>query len=132
MSATARAEHGGPCGRPPGGAGGSGGNIVDLAARRIERTIEQALRQRSRYRYVQPRIAREGLGWKIVSPNCSRNVDRDGGEIDIAWLVPCNEGGWLLYARDHVEGCWRLLRCEPALEPLLEHLCADPAREFWQ
>jgi hypothetical protein len=35
-----------------------------------------------------PRVLREGLGWKVVSPNCSRNIDREGGEIDIAWLVP--------------------------------------------
>lgn len=137
-----------PAGRPPGRA-----VVVDLASRRLERLIRDALSQRSRYRYVQPRVEREGLGWKVVSPNCSRNVDPDGGEIDIAWLVPgelaaagevasageagkvavAGEAGpWRLYARDHAEGCWRLRRQDAALQPLLDHLCADPARDFWQ
>lgn len=135
MAATARrrADTGGSRGEPPSGVGaGRSAQVVDLAARRIERAIVTALAQRSRYRYVQPRLEREGMGWKVVSPNCSRSVDAQGGDIDIAWLVPCNEGDWLLHARDHDAGCWRLLRRESSLEPLLEHLCADPAREFWQ
>ena len=81
---------------------------------------------------MRPRVERAGRGWKIVSPNCSRNIDPDGGEIDIAWLVPDNDGGWLLYARDHRLGCWMLKRHATALPPLLEHLCADPRREYWQ
>ena len=80
-----------------------GGVVPSLDQRRIER----ALQARTRYKYVHPRVLREGLGWKIVSPNCSRNVDAQGGEIDIAWLVP-HSGGWLLYSRDHVQDCWRL------------------------
>jgi hypothetical protein len=103
------------------------GKVLALDARRIERAIEQ----RERYKYVRPRVEREGLGWKVVSPNCSRNIDRDGGEIDIAWLVPDNEGGWLLYSRDHVQDCWQL-RCRDALPALLAQLSADPLREFWQ
>jgi hypothetical protein len=94
------------------------------------RRIAKALAQRERYKYVQPRVEREGRGWKIVSPNCSRNVDPQGGEIDIAWLVPNNEGGWLLYSREHAQDCWRL-RQQDTLPKLLTHLCADPHREFW-
>lgn len=97
-----------------------------------ERRIAKALAQRVRYKYVHPRVEREGRGWKVVSPNCSRNVDPAGGDIDIAWLVPDNEGGWLLYARDHTLGCWHLERRAHALAPLLERLCADPDREYWQ
>lgn len=100
--------------------------VQSLDARRIERALEQ----RSRYKYVHPRVEREGLGWKVVSPNCSRNIDPQGGEIDIAWLVPNNEGGWLLYSREHAQDCWRL-RCQDSLTTLLVHLCADPDREFW-
>ncbi len=105
----------------------AGAAVLSLDAARIER----ALPRRTRYKYVQPRVEREGLGWRIVSPNCSRNIDPEGGEIDIAWLVPKNEGGWLLHARNHLDGCWRLSRQGP-LHELLELLCADPAREFWQ
>ncbi len=94
------------------------------------RRIANALTQRERYKYVQPRVEREGRGWKVVSPNCSRNVDPQGGEIDIAWLVPHNEGGWLLYSREHAQDCWRL-RSQGPLPSLLTQLCADPNREFW-
>ena len=119
----------------PGGGGGEGSSrqaaaaVMSLDARRIA----NALDGRTRYKYVSPRVVREGLGWKIVSPNCSRNIDPEGGEIDIAWLVPdAAGGGWLLHARDHAQQCWQLRRREPSLAPLLAHLCADPQREFWQ
>lgn len=105
----------------------AGGDISSLDQRRIER----ALQARTRYKYVHPRVLREGLGWKIVSPNCSRNIDAQGGEIDIAWLVP-HSGGWLLFSRDHAQDGWRLRRQDNLLYALLAHLCADPDREFWQ
>jgi hypothetical protein len=104
------------------------GKVVDLACARIER----ALARRGRYKYVQPRVEREGLGWKIVSPNCSRSIDPHGGEIDIAWFVPANEGLWLLHTRDHVQHCWRLRAAGVTLDFALEHVCEDPRREFWQ
>lgn len=94
--------------------------------------IARALRRRERYKYVRPRVEREGAGWKIVSPNCSRNVDPDGGEIDIAWLVPANEGHWLLHARDHARGCWELKAAGLTLVQALERVCSDPLREFWK
>jgi hypothetical protein len=100
--------------------------------------IEVALEARNRYKYVQPRVLREGLGWKIVSPNCSRNVAPDGGEIDIAWLVPTQSpnagvpGGWLLHARNHAAACWVLKLRAATLPEALERLVADPQREFWQ
>ena len=68
--------------------------------------IARALARRQRYKYVKPHVEREGLGWKVVSPNCSRSVDAAGGEIAIAWLVPGSNGQWLLHARDHAQGCW--------------------------
>jgi hypothetical protein len=102
--------------------------VVSLDARRIERALEA----RTRYKYVHPRVEREGLGWKVVSPNCSRNVDAQGGEIDIAWLVPHSGGGWLLFSRDHAQDCWQLRHHADTLAAALAHLCADPAREFWQ
>jgi len=102
--------------------------VPSISARRIH----NALKARARYKYVQPRVEPEGRGWKVVSPNCSRNIDPQGGEIDIAWLLPDSEGGqWLLYARDHAEQAW-CLRQQGSLPALLERLCADPGREFWQ
>ena len=102
--------------------------VSSLDARRIE----NALAARARYKYVKPRVEREGLGWKVVSPNCSRNIDPQGGDIDIAWLVPHNGGGWLLFSRDHAQDCWQLRHHKASLPAVLDHLCADPAREFWQ
>jgi hypothetical protein len=103
------------------------GNVRSLDRLRIER----ALQQRGRYKYVQPLVEREGLGWRVVSPNCSRNVDRHGGVIPIAWLVPASGGLWLLHARNHAQDCWRLAAWGPSLDQALTRLCADPQREFW-
>lgn len=94
--------------------------------------IARALARRQRYKYVKPHVEREGLGWKVVSPNCSRSVDASGGEIAIAWLVPGSNGQWLLHARDHVQGCWVLKASGLRLDEALGRLCADPKREFWQ
>ena len=111
--------------RPAGAA--TAGNVLPLDARRIEKAVEQ----RERYKYVTPRVVREGLGWKVISPNCSRNVDPQGGEIDIAWLVADATNEWHLYSRDHALDCWQL-RGQGALPALLQQLAADPQREFWQ
>lgn len=109
---------------PP--SGEPGARLLSLDARRIE----NALARRCRYKYVQPRVAREGLGWQVLSPNCSRNIDPQGGEIPIAWLVPDANGTWLLYARHHAQDCWQL-RQQGTLPALLDRLSADPDREFW-
>jgi hypothetical protein len=103
------------------------GRVLDLEARRIVK----ALARRIRYRYVQPHVQREGLGWKVVSPNCSRNIDPAGGDIDIAWLVPTPAAGWQLFARNHALAAWELRLEDSTLAPLLERLCLDPQREFW-
>jgi hypothetical protein len=104
--------------------------------------IEVALEQRARYRYVRPQVLPmdedESRGWRIVSPNCSRSIDRQGGVIDIAWLQPVPDtaedtpGAWLLHARDHQRQCWVPPRRAASLPDALERLCADPLREFWQ
>jgi hypothetical protein len=108
---------------PPAGAG----NVVTLDRVRIER----ALGQRQRYRYVQPRVVAEGSGWKVLSPNCSRNIDPDGGEIPIAWFEPQADGRWALHRCDHRANAW----CEAArgitLDDALERLCTDALGRFW-
>jgi hypothetical protein len=135
MGATRRTVTGGS--RPPGEAGS--GSLVAGHVFVLDRVrIEVALEARSRYKYVTPRVEREGLGWKVVSPNCSRNVDASGGEILIAWLVPTQAlatgapCGWLLHARDHANGCWLLKLRANTLAEALERLVSDERREFWQ
>ena len=81
---------------------------------------------------MRPRVEAFGGGWKVVSPNCSRSVARDGAEIDIAWLLPTHEGRWLLHARDHAQGCWVCKTVAPSLADALARLCTDPDREYWQ
>jgi len=95
--------------------------------------IERSLPERARYKYVKPEVlpAPEG-GWLIRSPCCSRNVDPDGGVIDIAWFQQLPDGSWRLYAREHREHRWRCCAEDPHITPLLLRLTADPRREFWQ
>jgi len=119
---------GGRAGRRRPAAAASAANVFELDQLRILR----ALVQRRRYKYVQPRVEREGAGWKIVSPNCSRNVDNGGGEIDIAWFVPDEGGGWLLHSRDHARGRWVLKGGGLTLAEALARVSADHEREYWQ
>jgi len=103
-----------------------GGQVVSLERARILR----ALADRSRYRYVRPRVEPEGRGWVVVSPNCSRNIDPEGGEIAIAWLQPVR-GGWALHARDHARDRWRKQAGGLSLTEALAQLCSDPQRIYW-
>jgi hypothetical protein len=101
----------------------------------IQHRLERALRERVRYRYVRARVLREASGFRIESPCCSRNVDPDGGTIDIALLVPPDARAtgqrWSLCARDHARGTW-VAQCEnESLEYLLDLLCLDSERRFW-
>ena len=117
----------------------AGGRVLDFMQRRLER----ALRQRVRYRYVRPRVLREGEGFRVESPCCSRNVDPSGGVIDIALLVPVaaldargSSGaraarGWRLHARDHAARAWVLHHESAQLDELLDLLCVDAQRVFW-
>lgn len=105
----------------------TGGTLVEFDVARIARAVER----RTRYRYVRPRIVREGEGWKVVSPNCSRNIDAHGGEIDIAWLHPAAGGLWLLHARDHAGGGWIRYGDPMPLALALERLRVDRDRLFW-
>lgn len=131
---------GGPGDGGPGGGGpGDGGSLVGGQVFVLDRVrIEVALEARQRYRYVRPRVLREGPGWKVVSPNCSRNIDPAGGDIDIAWLVPApssrpgQPGAWRLHARDHAAGGWVLKLHAATLAEALQRLVQDEQREFWQ
>lgn len=104
--------------------------VSDLMIHRLQR----ALRERVRYRYVEPLVLREGESFRIQSPCCSRNVDPSGGLIDIALLTPGPAGAtndWSLSARDHAAGVWRACLSDAPLELLLDALCVDSERQFW-
>ncbi|WP_304304918.1 hypothetical protein [Pseudacidovorax intermedius] len=116
----------------------SGGGVADFLRHRIA----HALRERARYRYVRPRVLGDGAGYRIESPCCSRNVDAEGGVIDIARLQPmtdaggqpCLQGGqplWQLQARDHAAGRWAEPGPAAPLQELLAQLCADTERVYW-
>ncbi len=123
----------------------TGAQVCDLIAHRVLR----ALAERVRYRYVQPRVWRDGEGFRIESPCCSRNIEPNGGVIDIALLLPPGTVGepdlarddaahigvdatlWRLYARNHAQGTWQLHEQARQMDELLDMLCLDAQRVFW-
>lgn len=101
----------------------------DLDKKRIERAIQK----RKRYRYVTPQVGSSVNGYVIHSACCSRNVDPEGGEIDIARLEYRDERGvWWLYYKNHEIGRWVVSGEFPTLAHALDLLNEDPDRRFWQ
>jgi hypothetical protein len=95
--------------------------------------IERSLQSRKRYRYVKPSVAAVDGGYRIESPCCSRNIDPDGGIIDIALLLhDAQRQGWRLFRKNHRIGTWELDSTYERLIDLLESLNLDPERKFWQ
>ena len=94
--------------------------------------IERALGDRERYRYVAPSVHPVHNGYQVASPCCSRNIDKDGGVIDIARLeyLP-GQGGWRLYRKDHSSDQWECYAALDNLMDILEVLKCDPLRVFW-
>lgn len=101
----------------------------DLDRRRIER----ALQSRKRYRYVSPSVTTVAGGYRIESPCCSRNIDPEGGVIDVALLLyDAADAAWRLFRKDHQQNTWEPHRVYRRLVDLLDDLNADPERRFWQ
>ncbi len=101
----------------------------DLDRKRIER----ALRNRKRYRYVSPTVSPISGGYAIASPCCSRNIDPEGGVVDVALLLyDPGAAVWQLFQKNHSTGAWALHSLHPRLPGLLELLNSDPDRTFWQ
>ena len=95
--------------------------------------IERGLALRKRYRYVSPSVRVVESGYLIVSPCCSRNVDPDGGLVDVALVTRApGEGRWCLYRKEHSTHDWQLHSCHDRLTELLHQLNDDPRRLFWQ
>lgn len=97
------------------------------------RRIARALENRKRYRYVTPEVQATEEGYLIQSSCCSRNIDPDGGVIDIARLEFRQERRcWWLYHKDHEIGHWIRHGEYQSLQQILELLNEDPDRRFWQ
>jgi hypothetical protein len=95
--------------------------------------IERALQRRKRYRYVAPTVHMVDGGYRIESPCCSRNIDPDGGIVDVALLqYEAGATPWRLYSKQHRTHQWTLHGLYERLDDLLEQLNADPQRLFWQ
>ena len=97
------------------------------------RRIERALRSRQRYRYVSPRVAAIAGGYLIDSPCCSRNIDAEGGIVDVALLHhDAPSAVWQLFRKDHQKGVWELHSTHQRLAEVTDALNADPERVFWR
>jgi hypothetical protein len=97
------------------------------------RRIANALEKRRRYKYVTPSVFPTVGGYKIQSPCCSRNIDPDGGVIDVALLLYDHDGGsWRLLRKNHGLGLWEVDSVHDRLAQLLSYLNDDPERRFWQ
>ncbi|TYC85137.1 hypothetical protein [Novosphingobium sp. BW1] len=102
-------------------------NEFDLAR------IGRLLVRRRRYRYVEPVIVPIEDGYLVRAPCCSRTVDPQGGEIDIArlvWVERARE--WRLFRRNHGPPSWIEDGRFARLGELMAWLNADPDRVFWQ
>lgn len=96
------------------------------------RRIARSLDARERYRYVSPHVTLAERGYRISSPCCSRRVDPQGGEIEIAWIEHIESSGWWrLHHRDYATARWVPYAEFARLNELLTHLNRDPGRLFW-
>ncbi|MFG1375069.1 hypothetical protein V5F32_23075 [Xanthobacter oligotrophicus] len=101
----------------------------DLDKKRIER----AIKARKRYRYVTPRVLATQGGYRIESACCSRNIDPEGGVVDIALLLFDAEGSaWQLFRKNHGTRLWELDSTHDRLNEVLDLLNDDSERKFWQ
>lgn len=95
--------------------------------------IERALQARVRYRYVNPSVEAVAGGYRIEAPCCSRNIDPEGGIIDIAlMLYDADTRAWRLYYKNHARAAWELANTHARLHDLLTQVNEDPDRQFWQ
>ena len=101
----------------------------DLDLRRVRRALDA----RQRYRYVTPQVSPTIDGYKVQSPCCSRNVDPEGGLIDIALILfDGMQNVWRLLRKNHESGIWEYETCHAKLSVVLDYLNEDAQRRFWQ
>lgn len=102
-------------------------NVIDC------RRIERALLERRRYRYVRPRVVSMADGYRIEAPCCSRNIDPDGGIVDVALLFhDSDERRWILFSKDHRKDSWVAHSLHPTIHGAIDIIVSDADREFWK
>ena len=106
-------------GRPP--------NELDI------RRIKRMLARRERYRYVSVNVVAADGGYHVISPCCSRAINRGDGMIDIARLeFDGTTSKWKLFSKNHEQNTWELRRTSARFSPLMDYLNSDPEKVFWQ
>ncbi|MGY4315205.1 DUF3024 domain-containing protein [Bradyrhizobium sp. JR3.5] len=95
--------------------------------------IERGLSSRKRYLYVVPNVTPVRGGYHVESPCCSRNIDEDGGLIDVALILyDAVSGIWKMFRKNHTRGIWEFYSLYNRLTSAIDELNADPERLFWQ
>lgn len=95
--------------------------------------IERALISRKGDRYVSPSVTPVKAGYLIESPCCSRNIDNDGGQIDVALFhYDAVSGIWKLFFKNHARGSWKIYSIFHRLASAIDELNTDPERLFWR
>ncbi|WP_456798954.1 DUF3024 domain-containing protein [Bradyrhizobium sp. USDA 4473] len=95
--------------------------------------IERGLSSRNHYLYVSPNVTPVKGGYLVESPCCSRNIDKDGGLIDVALILyDAVSGIWKVFCKNHAQGIWEFYSLYHRLGSAIDELNADPERLFWQ
>ncbi|MCA1515580.1 DUF3024 domain-containing protein [Bradyrhizobium sp. NBAIM01] len=95
--------------------------------------IERSLSSRKRYLYVTPHVTPVRDGYRIESPCCSRNIDKDGALIDVALIrYDAVSGIWKVFRKNHAQGNWEFYSLYHRLTSAIDELNADPECLFWQ
>ncbi|WP_426441251.1 hypothetical protein [Bradyrhizobium genosp. P] len=95
--------------------------------------IEQALSARKRYRWVSPHVEPLTSGYLVASPCCSRNIDTEGGLVDVALIHYDRLSAiWKLFRKDHALGIWEFHSVHLRLGAVTDEINADLDKVFWQ
>ncbi|MCK1314145.1 DUF3024 domain-containing protein [Bradyrhizobium sp. 23] len=97
----------------------------ELDRKRIERALIS--------RKHSPSVTPVKAGYLIESPSCSRNIENDGGQIDVAlFQYDAVSGIWKLFFKNHARGSWKFYSIFHRLASAIDELNTDPERLFWQ
>ncbi|MCK1417296.1 MULTISPECIES: DUF3024 domain-containing protein [unclassified Bradyrhizobium] len=97
----------------------------ELDRKRIERALIS--------RKHSPSVTPVKAGYLIESPCCSRNIENDGGQMEVALFhYDAVSGIWKLFFKNHARGSWKFYSIFHRLASAIDELNTDPERLFWQ
>ncbi|MCK1349616.1 DUF3024 domain-containing protein [Bradyrhizobium sp. CW7] len=97
----------------------------ELDRKRIERALIS--------RKHSPSVTPVKAGYLIESPCCSRNIENDGGQMEVALFhYDAVSGVWKLFFKNHARGSWKFYSIFHRLASAIDELNTDPERLFWQ